>query len=417
MMTLFSYMAMAALSALVQDPAAGFTIRGVSAAQTPTRVEGVEIQADVKRNDSRVETLHNLDQLTTYSRNNNPSPDQNPSQVSLWVQGVRSGLDNQARLNWTLSPLGRESDDLGATLARVEPTLRKQLQLPEHQGVIVTSIVPGGPAERVKLEANDILLFLQIDDPTGATDQMRPIEEPGDLTKHLKAVGEKPVKLKLMRQGEAMTLKVKPRYRVTLAPIDDDTPRYFIGVQANPVDEIARSHLKLPENVGLVVNEIVAGSPAETAGIEQGDILIDIADMPLADTDFLITTVQENGEKELTLKALRAGKKVTLKVKPQPRPATEDEEQMTAEFIYNVVQPDKTAPDRRILALNPHIAGANGNLTLTMQPLGLVLDQAPLQVQGQTSGVADAQIEALARQVEELKKAVEELKKAVEEKK
>lgn len=309
-----------------------------------------------------------------------------------------------------LTFLGSESDGLGATLAPLEPALRKQLKLADGRGVIVTSVVPGGPAERVKIEPNDILLTLE----------ELPIAEPGDLGKHLKAVGEKPVVLRLLRKGDPVELKVRPRYRVTLAPAEDESPRYFIGVQANPVDDALRSHVKLGEG-GLIVREIVQDSPAAKAGLEVGDILLQVGEKPLADVDTLMTVVQEIGPKPAEVKILRGGRPTTVQLTPAPRPA--GEEAGEADVVFGFAQTAPLWTERT----QPIVAGVPARVSLFNR-----LGQASWPVQGELAGTpaivrftpdggtnlvtGGDKVDALARQVEELRQAVEALKAAIEKK-
>ena len=47
----------------------------------------------------------------------------------------------------------------------------------------------------------------------------------------------------------------------------------FIGVQVVPMTPELRSHFGAPEDVGVLVSRVEEGGPAETAGIQVGDIL------------------------------------------------------------------------------------------------------------------------------------------------
>src|SRR5688572_5970480 len=52
----------------------------------------------------------------------------------------------------------------------------------------------------------------------------------------------------------------------------------YLGVVTSPVDPTRRRALGLPEGVGLTVGYAEEGSPADAAGIRQGDVLHKLGD-------------------------------------------------------------------------------------------------------------------------------------------
>jgi membrane-associated protease RseP (regulator of RpoE activity) len=102
---------------------------------------------------------------------------------------------------------------IGVSNTTVEPALRAQLGLPKNQGLLVTEVGKGTPAERAGIEVNDILL---------AFDDM-PISDETSLIEAVQANAEKTVKLSLVRKGQKLTgLEVTPQRRprgdVTIPP-------------------------------------------------------------------------------------------------------------------------------------------------------------------------------------------------------
>jgi hypothetical protein len=298
----------------------------------------------------------------------------------------------QAPFSFVYELLGAGPDDtLGATLTPLDPALRAQLQLPEGQGVVVGSLASGGPADQVGLKPNDILLSLD-----GA-----PLAEPADLPKRLKECGEKDVTLNLLRNGKPAQLRVRPQYRVTFVPAEEEKPKFYIGVQTTPADATLRAHLELPEDTGLVVNDVAADSPAQKAGLQKGDILLQIDHHPLPNTETLAGVIQEFQGKATELKILRAGKPRTVQITPAPRPK---------EAHQANVDQTLHARLRAHQLFQPH---AFQNLYVPRQPQMLIQPGSsprwlnPVQ---QAQNTNPQQIESLSKQVEELRKAVEDLK-------
>jgi membrane-associated protease RseP (regulator of RpoE activity) len=195
-------------------------------------------------------------------------------------------------------------ETLGATLQPVGPALRAQLRIPAGQGLLVVSLRGDSPSARAGLKQSDILLSLAD----------RPLAAAEDLTKQLKTVGEKPVPLKLLRAGKKVTLEVRPVYRVTLGPAEEPKAEYYLGVAINPADDALRAQLGLSAHQGVVVTDVIKGSPAEKAGIEKHDIVLDLAGKPTDSPQTLARLVQANGNKPIQIKILRAGEPLTIRL-------------------------------------------------------------------------------------------------------
>jgi C-terminal processing protease CtpA/Prc len=195
---------------------------------------------------------------------------------------------------------------LGATLQPIDDTLRAQLGIPAGEGLLVASLQEDGAAARAGLKQNDILRDLG-GQPLAAAD---------DLTKQLKAVGDSPksVPLSLIRAGKPMTIYVRPIYRVTLGPVAEQRTEYYIGVSVNAVDDAVRAQLALPEGQGVVVSEVVSGSPAEKATVQKHDIIIELGGKRIDSPPTLAREVQAIRDKPTTLKILRGGKPLTLTI-------------------------------------------------------------------------------------------------------
>jgi serine protease Do len=80
--------------------------------------------------------------------------------------------------------------------------------------------------------------------------------------------------------------------------------RGFLGVQIESLsDETARA-LGLPNTNGAIVTEVIAGSPAEKAGIKRGDVIIKMNGQP----------VKDNRELSRRIAALQVGQTATFTI-------------------------------------------------------------------------------------------------------
>ncbi len=96
----------------------------------------------------------------------------------------------------------------------------------------------------------------------------------------------------------------------------------WIGVLCRPVDEVLRQHLNLPENTGLVVEQVVPHSPADTAGIRARDILTQLDGEPLDSLDQLVAKTAGADESGFRVSWIRDGKAQldATTVHPEKRP-------------------------------------------------------------------------------------------------
>lgn len=91
--------------------------------------------------------------------------------------------------------------------------------------------------------------------------------------------------------------------------------RGWLGVSIQPVDEDIKTALKLKEAKGALVAEVIAGTPAAKAGVEDGDLIVKLNGRDLADPRDLTRSISAlpPGEKA-RLTVLRAGAEKTLVV-------------------------------------------------------------------------------------------------------
>ncbi len=91
----------------------------------------------------------------------------------------------------------------------------------------------------------------------------------------------------------------------------DEPANYWLGIA-----------LELPGegDSGVKVQDVLPGSPAAKAGLQEGDLLQEVGSKPVRDFAGLQKAIQESGGKPLTIELLRDGEKRTIKVVPAPRP-------------------------------------------------------------------------------------------------
>ena len=231
---------------------------------------------------------------------------------SLILQGNLAS-DVQGTLNSVYSFVASvkhpEEELFGTSLQPVSDIQRGQIDIPADQGLIVGGVNPNSAADRIGLKTNDILLTLGD----------KPLAKFDDLTAALKADTEgKAIKLHFLRKGKKESVEVKPISVVTCAPVPKVEKSFMIGVSVGPMDEVLNDQFD-GKVQGLIVNEVIAGKPAEKGGIKAGDILVSIDDQPLATTEQLTEKIKSSEGKPVLVHYRRRDKIDSVKLTPEPR--------------------------------------------------------------------------------------------------
>jgi serine protease Do len=109
----------------------------------------------------------------------------------------------------------------------------------------------------------------------------------GEFRNIIAASGAKAVELEVLRDGKPQTI----RATLSVAP-DEPTAAQApgaakeaatAGLRLAPLDDTARQRLGVPANLrsGAVVNAVQPGSPAGEAGLQPGDIILEVDRQPV----------------------------------------------------------------------------------------------------------------------------------------
>lgn len=180
----------------------------------------------------------------------------------------------------------------------------------------------------------------------------------------------------------------------------EDGGKYMIGVAGAPVSDVLRSQLNLGKDVGLVVDKVFPGSPAEKAGLKKYDVVVAAGDRKIVGLEGLAKVVQNVGKdgKKLSLSVIRGGKEVSLSVTPEER---------KSELGLDLTNVRKLPIESKEIRELIERALKDGKLG-SVQIEKLIPERARQELRIIRSGDQE-----LKKQVEELKQRVKELEQAV----
>ena len=211
---------------------------------------------------------------------------------SNMVRTVVADLEKSGHV--TRGFLGVESQPVNATIASA-----LNLGKAGAKGALVASVSANSPAASAGIKPGDVI------EAVGATK----ITSPRDLAVAIADV--KPgqaAKLSIIRDGSRQTLDVTvgtmPSTQVAEAskPIDHES----VGLALTAITPDLRQQLSLDDGVqGAVVAEVKPGSPADNAGIHQGDVVIGVGSEKVASASEAAKAIRH---------AAHAGKAVALRI-------------------------------------------------------------------------------------------------------
>jgi serine protease Do len=166
---------------------------------------------------------------------------------------------------------------LGVTIQQLDRDLAQALGLSTSDGVLISEVSPNSPAEKAALRRGDVVL--SVDGKRVATT--------GEFRNIIAATGAKAVELEVLREGKRQviraTLSVAPDEPTAARGAEAAKEGGTAGLRLAPLDDTARQRLGAPSNLkgGAVVNAVQPGSPAAEAGLQPGDIILEIDRQPV----------------------------------------------------------------------------------------------------------------------------------------
>lgn len=158
---------------------------------------------------------------------------------------------------------------LGVYVQELTPEIASGLSLKENEGVLVSDVTPGSPADKAGIKRGDVVLEFD----------GKKVNEVSDLT-NMAAVAEPgaDVTMKLLHDGKPRDLMVKlTEFPDEAVPAEqEEKAEEQLGLSVKELTpQIARS-FNLSTETGVIITGVADGSPAEDAGLRPGDVIIEI---------------------------------------------------------------------------------------------------------------------------------------------
>jgi serine protease Do len=167
---------------------------------------------------------------------------------------------------------------LGITMNDVTPENSSFFNLPDATGALVSQVAPDSPAAKAGLKQGDVLRELNGQKIVNGSFLQVAVSQivPGNT-----------ISLGILRDGKPESVKVtvgefQKTSDTATGEKSGDAKKGKLGLTVMNFTPEIRSQLRAPDSVkGVVVDSVRPGSPADDAGLTQGDVILEVNRKPI----------------------------------------------------------------------------------------------------------------------------------------
>jgi serine protease Do len=187
---------------------------------------------------------------------------------------------------------------MGIGISDVTPENSKFFNLAKSAGALVTQVEDDSPAAKAGLKTGDVIVAMDGKSVNDAGELQVEVgqHQPGTT-----------IKLDIIRDGKNMTIPVAleemgSRDKIASTDTNHEKPRWGLGLQDLTPD--LRQELQTPTDVrGAVIANVEPGSSAENAGLQRGDVILEVNRKPVQSSQDVQQALKSipNGQDALVL--------------------------------------------------------------------------------------------------------------------
>lgn len=194
---------------------------------------------------------------------------------------------------------------LGVRPEDLTPTVAKGFNLVEQTGALVDDVVPNSPADKAGIKSGDVIVGFNGKKVIDAHDLILQVSDC--------APGSK-ASVEVIHEGKQKTLSVtlaentegQKQGNQTGSDSDNSTMDALDGVTVDDLNRDAREELQVPDNVkGALVVSVDEDSNAAEAGLQKGDIIMEIDHQPVTDSQAAVDLCKKAKGDQILLKIWR----------------------------------------------------------------------------------------------------------------
>jgi Do/DeqQ family serine protease len=178
---------------------------------------------------------------------------------------------------------------LGVSLVDADRELLDAMGLEGKRGALASQVFLGSPADKGGIMPGDFITHVDGREARASTNLTMMV---GDLRPGDQAI------FTLIRDGASRDVRVRIETRTD--EVAADNKKLWPGVLALPVTDQIRSGFDLAQNVqGIIVAQVISGSPADVVGMRRGDLITEINGEAVRDIRNFYRILREKTGREL----------------------------------------------------------------------------------------------------------------------
>ncbi len=159
---------------------------------------------------------------------------------------------------------------LGIGIQQLTPELASKFGVKETEGVLVSEVFEGHPAQKAGIIPGDIISGVE----------GKQVDTPAALARAIAGMmpGKK-VEIEVIRDGKRRSLVVEITERkeeAVTAAIPKEQPEIALGINVEDLTQELIERFNIKEKKGVVISDVEPNSPAEREGIRPGDLLREV---------------------------------------------------------------------------------------------------------------------------------------------
>lgn len=207
---------------------------------------------------------------------------------------------------------------LGVGINDITADMAAALKLPETRGAIVSSVLPGSPAEKAGIRVGDVVTALngeRVEDGNSLRNRIAATQPGTEITVSVLREGKE-------QQFKAVLGELSPEAAQNErqnpnggenAPSGEQSGKLGLGLQ--PLTPETKRQLQVNAERGLVVTEVDPDGPAAEAGIRERDVILEINRQPVGSFEDVQSALERSGDRPVLVLMQRAGQVVFLTVR------------------------------------------------------------------------------------------------------
>lgn len=174
---------------------------------------------------------------------------------------------------------------LGVNIQEVDYLMAREFGLPEPLGALVTNVFEDNPASKAGIQEGDIVVVFN----------QKPIDGVRTLQRAVASVpvGDE-VAVEVLREGEITKFRVVIEERRDELLTAEQEIQSGFGMKVQEITDTLKERFNSPANQGILVTWVDSDSIAFEAGLEQGDVILEVNSTPVVNMKDYLRLVRES---------------------------------------------------------------------------------------------------------------------------